>query len=70
MGGAAPGSTKKPAEALAKWAVGEGPLAKVRSGAFVETDGEASAHDGAGKVDKQEELLKICKEVSGVELPE
>ena len=42
---------------------------KGRTGAFFTTSGEDSAHPGAGKVDKQEELLKICREVSGVAVP-
>ncbi|KAL4806058.1 hypothetical protein BDV18DRAFT_168426 [Aspergillus unguis] len=70
MGGSmAPGAMDKPAKALAEWAAGKGPLASVNSGTFVTTRGEESAHPGAGKVDKQEELLEICKEVSGVEHP-
>ena len=69
MGGAAPGSPNKPAKALSRWAAGEGPLAKLESGAFFTTDGQESTHPGADKVDKQEELLKICREVSGVAVP-
>ncbi|CAM1505190.1 Fc.00g108270.m01.CDS01 [Cosmosporella sp. VM-42] len=70
MGGsAAPGGMDKPAKALANWAVGEGPLAKLKSGAFLTTSGESSTHPGAGNVDKQEELLSICKEVSGCSIP-
>ena len=69
MGGAAPGSPNKPAKALSEWAVGEGSLAKVRSGAFVGTDSEDSPHRGASDVTKQDELLEICSKVSGVELP-
>ncbi|KAL3476600.1 NAD(P)-binding protein [Aspergillus californicus] len=70
MGGSmAPGGSDKPAQALAQWAVGKGPLAGLRSGAFLTTRGEESADPGAGNVKKQEELLKICSEVSGVMLP-
>ncbi|KAL4900258.1 hypothetical protein BDW74DRAFT_188631 [Aspergillus multicolor] len=70
MGGSmAPGGMDKPAKALAEWAVGKGPFASLRSGAFFTTGGEEAAHPGAGKVAKQEELLKICKEVSGVGVP-
>lgn len=70
MGGmAAPGGVDKSAKALANWAAGEGPLAKLRSGAFVTTSGEDSTHPGAGNVGKQEELLKICQEVSGCSIP-
>lgn len=69
MGGAAPGTTNKPASALSQWAAGEGPLAKLPSGSFVTPYGEDTTHPGAAKVDKQEELLKICKDVSGVSVP-
>lgn len=71
MGGmAAPGGLEKPTKALSEWAVGQGKLASLKSGAFFTTRGEESAHPGAGNVSKQEELLKICKEVSGVDIPE
>lgn len=69
MGGSAPGSAKTPAKALARWVEGEGPIGKVKSGAFVTTDGEDTPHKGAGDEDKQEELLKICEEISGVPVP-
>ncbi|KAM5344421.1 hypothetical protein ACJ41O_012957 [Fusarium nematophilum] len=70
MGGrSAPGSKDKPAKALADWAAGEGPLAKLKSGAFFTTRGETSTHAGAGDVDKQEKLLEICKQVSGCSVP-
>lgn len=70
MGGMmAPGGMDKPAKALADWAAGQGKLAGLRSGAFFTTSGEDSAHPGAGNVSKQEELLRICREVSGVGVP-
>lgn len=69
MGGSAPSSTDKPAKVLSEWAVGEGPMAKLPNGAFFTTSGQDSTHPGAGKMDKQEELLKICQEVSGVSVP-
>ncbi|ODM23764.1 putative oxidoreductase [Aspergillus cristatus] len=70
MGGSmAPEGMDKPAKALADWAVGQGKLASLRSGAFFTTSGEDSAHRGAGNVNKQEELLRICREVSGVGVP-
>lgn len=71
MGGSmAPGGMDKPAKALAEWAAGEGKLASLRSGAFFTTRGEETTHPGAGNEAKQEELLKICEEVSGVSIPE
>ncbi|KAL4913902.1 hypothetical protein BDW62DRAFT_220478 [Aspergillus aurantiobrunneus] len=70
MGGSmAPGGTDKPAKALAQWAAGQGSLASLKSGTFFTTRGEESAHPGAANVNKQEELLRICKEVSGVSIP-
>lgn len=70
MGGSmAPGGQDKPAKALADWASGEGKLASLNTGAFFTPSGENSAHPGASNVSKQEELLRICKEVSGVSVP-
>lgn len=69
MGGAAPGTTDKPAKVLSEWAAGEGPMARLASGAFFTTSGQDSTHPGADDIGKQEELLKICKEVSGVAVP-
>ncbi|RMJ24849.1 Short chain dehydrogenase [Aspergillus sp. HF37] len=71
MGGMmAPGGKDKPAKALAEWAIGQGKLASLKSGTFFTTRGEESPHPGAGNVKKQEELLKICEEVSGVPVPD
>ncbi|CAL5872497.1 uncharacterized protein PFLUO_LOCUS6761 [Penicillium psychrofluorescens] len=70
MGGAgAPGGMDKPAKALAEWAIGSGQLAGLKSGTFFTTSGAESTHPGAGNVAKQEELLKVCGEVSGVAVP-
>lgn len=70
MGGSfAPGSTDKPAQVLAQWAAGEGKWGSIKSGNFFTTSGEEREHPGAGNTQKQEELLKICKEVSGVSVP-
>ncbi|KAF4120959.1 Short-chain dehydrogenase [Geosmithia morbida] len=70
MGGtAAPGNADKSARALANWAAGKDALAKLPSGAFFTTSGEGSPHSGADNVDKQEELLGICKKVSGCSIP-
>lgn len=71
MGGSmAPGGMDKPAKALAEWAIGQGKLASLKSGTFFTPRGEESKHPGAGNVGKQEELLRICQEVSGVAIPE
>ncbi|KAL2104674.1 hypothetical protein VUR80DRAFT_9898 [Thermomyces stellatus] len=70
MGGSmAPGSLGEPARTLAEWSVGKGPLAGFKSGTIFTCSGKYSEHPGAGDVGKQEELLKICKEVSGVAVP-
>lgn len=69
MGGAAPGSVDKPAKVLSEWAGGEGPMARLATGAFFTTSGQDSTHPGADDVGKQEELLSICQEVSGVAVP-
>ncbi|KAL2845289.1 hypothetical protein BJY01DRAFT_263686 [Aspergillus pseudoustus] len=68
-GGMAPGGLETPARVLAEWAVGKGEFAELRSGAFFTTSGEEQAHSGAANVEKQEELLRICNEVSGVSVP-
>lgn len=71
MGGSgAPGGLDMPANALASWAAGEGPLSEVDSGAFVTTRGQESEHSGAKNEAKQDELLKICEEVSGCSVPQ
>ncbi|KAJ5316845.1 hypothetical protein PENANT_c016G01855 [Penicillium antarcticum] len=70
MGGSmAPGSIDKPTKALAEWASGKGHLASLKSGTFFNPRGADSPDPAAGVVAKQEELLKICKEVSGVGVP-
>lgn len=67
-GGMAPGGLDSPAKALAQWATGSGSLAKVKSGSFVTTSGETTAHGGASNQSKQEELMHICRDVSGVSI--
>lgn len=70
MGGSgAPGGLEEPTAALAAWAAGEGNLAKLKSGAFFTPSGEVGKLPGVDSVEKQEELLRICKEVSGVSIP-
>lgn len=70
MGGSmAPSGMDEPAQALAEWAIGQGKLAGLPSGTFLMMSGAKSAHPGAGNVSKQEELLRICREASGVAVP-
>lgn len=70
MGGSsAPGTTDKSSKVLAEWSAGEGFAAKLSSGAFFTTGGEQSPHGGADNVKKQEELMKICRDISNVAVP-
>lgn len=70
MGGrAAPGGLDTPARALAEWATGSGVLAAAASGAFVTTNGEAKPHPGAASVERQEVLVKLCRDISGLSMP-
>lgn len=70
MGGSmAPGNMDEPARALAEWSVGKGKLAEFKSGTIFTCSGEFTEHPDAGNVGKQEELLGICKDVSGVAVP-
>lgn len=70
MGGMmAPGGADRPARTLAEWAVGQGRFANLKSGSFFTTAGPESMHPGARNESKQEELLGICREVSGVSVP-
>lgn len=70
MGGSmASGGLDQPSTAIAEWVAGKGVLAKLPTGSFCYTRGAESTNPGAGNVEKQEELLKICQEVSGVEIP-
>lgn len=70
MGGSmAPGGMDKPAKALADWATGQGSLASLASGTFFTTRGAESPHPGAGNVKQQEQLLTVCRGVSGVSVP-
>ncbi|KAJ5882507.1 uncharacterized protein N7529_001179 [Penicillium soppii] len=71
MGGSmAPGGIGEPTRCLAEWAVGEGKFAGLESGSFFSPKGVERPDRAAGDVGKQDELLKICGEVSGVEIPE
>jgi NAD(P)-dependent dehydrogenase (short-subunit alcohol dehydrogenase family) len=70
MGGmAAPGSVSSSAKALAGWASGENSLSKVASGAFVTQGGETEPHSASEVLEKQEELMGLCKQISGVSVP-
>ncbi|KAL5338813.1 hypothetical protein BJX70DRAFT_365722 [Aspergillus crustosus] len=70
MGGdMAPGGQDEIAQALAEWAVGKGKLAGLPTGTFFTTRGKKDTHPAAGDEKKQNKLLEICAEVSGVAVP-
>jgi NAD(P)-dependent dehydrogenase (short-subunit alcohol dehydrogenase family) len=70
MGGSsAPGTTDKSSKVLTEWSAGEGFASKLKSGVFFETGGELSPHRGADDIDKQEELMRICRDISNVAVP-
>lgn len=69
MGGmSAPGGLEKPVKVLSEWAVGQGKFASLESGSFFTTSGKETAHPGAGNINGQEDLLRVCQEVSGVDI--
>jgi NAD(P)-dependent dehydrogenase (short-subunit alcohol dehydrogenase family) len=71
MGGSmAPGGIGEPTECLAEWAVGEGRFAGLESGTFFSPEGVERPDEAAGDLEKQDELLRVCGEVSGVGIPE
>jgi NAD(P)-dependent dehydrogenase (short-subunit alcohol dehydrogenase family) len=71
MGGSmAPGGIEAPTKCLAEWAVGEGRFSEIDSGSFFSPDGIERPDEAAGNLKKQDELLKVCEEVSGVAVPE
>jgi NAD(P)-dependent dehydrogenase (short-subunit alcohol dehydrogenase family) len=70
MGGSdAPDGLEEPTAALAAWAAGEGELAVMKSGTFFRPSGVIEKLRGIEIIEKQEELLKICKGVSNVSVP-
>ena len=70
MGGSsAPVTTDKSSQVLTEWSSGEGFAAKLASGAFFTTGGEQAPHGAADNVKKQEELMKICRDISNVAVP-
>ena len=70
MGGSsAPVTADKSSQVLTEWSSGEGFAAKLASGAFFTTGGEQAPHGAADNVKKQEELMKICRDISGVAVP-
>ena len=71
MGGSgAPGSTDDPAKAIAEFAIGEsGGVVGTKSGLYFHPSGVRTPHKGATDERKQNDLMKILEELSGVEFP-
>lgn len=70
MGGSgAPGQTSTPAKAIADFAAGKSDVTGNRTGVYFNPQGARTPHAGATNEGKQEELLKICEQLSGVAFP-
>ena len=68
-GGGAPGTTGPPAKAIAAYATGEASPAGDRTGVYFGTSGAKGAHDGAANTGKQDQLVGIYEQLSGVKIP-
>ncbi|KAK3619458.1 hypothetical protein LTR56_024025 [Elasticomyces elasticus] len=68
-GGGAPGTTDAPAKAIADFASGERKLSGEKTGQYLGVGGPKSPKDSALDKAKQDEFVKICEELSGVNLP-
>lgn len=68
-GGGAPGSTSTPAKAIAAFAAEQSAVADKTGVYFSASRGATSPHKAASSEGKQEEYLRICAELSGVEFP-
>lgn len=68
-GGGAPGGTDAPAQAIADFAAGEGKLIGEETGVYFNPSGAKNPHKGALDPAKQQKLLRICGELSGVAFP-
>ncbi|CAK4032874.1 Short chain dehydrogenase [Lecanosticta acicola] len=67
-------SLRRPVRMLAEWAVEEGKWGRVKGGNFFATEekgrvGAENEREEKEEVEKQEALLRICREVSGVAVP-
>ncbi|KAL1590201.1 hypothetical protein WHR41_01304 [Cladosporium halotolerans] len=67
-GSSAPGSLDPPAKMIAAYAAGNS-VAGDKSGIYLNPGGVGSPHDATEKAEKQDRLLKIYEEISGVSLP-
>lgn len=72
MGGnGAPGNTSSPAKAIAEFALGQSSVVGEKTGVYFNPDPEDARkpQKGAIEVEKQDEFMKICEEISGVSFP-
>lgn len=67
-GGGAPGSTDPPAKMIASYAAGES-VAGDKSGVYLNPGGVGKPHGAATKGEKQDKLMQIYAELSGVSFP-
>lgn len=67
-GSSAPGSLDPPAKMIAAYAAGHS-VAGDKSGVYLNPGGVGGPHDATEKAEKQDRLLKIYEEISGVSLP-
>ncbi|CZT25403.1 related to short chain dehydrogenase [Ramularia collo-cygni] len=69
-GDGAPGTTSSPAKAIAAFAAGRSDAVGDQTGVyFAASRGSISPHKATLREDKQEEYLRICSHLSGVEFP-
>lgn len=68
-GSAAPGTTDAPAEMIAEYAAGKS-CAGDQTGAYLTPRGVEEPHDATKLAEKQDRLMQIYKEVSGVSFPQ
>ena len=68
-GGGAPGNVSTPGKALAEYAAGKSNVVGDKTGAYFNPSGAKSPHKGATSTAKQDEFMKICEQLSGVEFP-
>ncbi|KAH8892457.1 NAD(P)-binding protein [Thozetella sp. PMI_491] len=70
MGGsAAPDELEEATVAIATWAAGEGSHAALKSGTFFRPSRVVQKLPETDVIEKQEQLLKICEDVSGISVP-
>jgi hypothetical protein len=68
-GGGAPGRTSTPAKVLAEFAIGQSSIVGEKTAVYFNPQGARTPHKGATNEAKQDEFMKICEGISGVEFP-